>query len=155
MGLDIVAYEKADLVRDHDPASCEDRDHRHVYVLEGFDRSLRGMEPGCYVASGEEHHFRAGSYSGYNAFRAELASRVGLDVDEVWADPDAFADRPLFELVNFADNEGSISGAVAGDLLADLDEVDVADADGYFLERLADWRRAFEVASPDGFVWFI
>ena len=86
MGLDIVSYEKVELVPHHarDADECYEAGHVYAFVYDGFERSLRGLEgERCYQPSGEQMHFRAGSYSGYNAFREALSlAALGLPVGQ-------------------------------------------------------------------------
>lgn len=162
MGLDIVAHSKIEPVTD----LPEDEDDRYeagfirAYVLTGFDQSLRGLEDGqWYRSTGDTLHFCAGSYSGYNHFR-EALSRAVYDVDPatVWANPDAYRDRPFFELINFADNEGTIGPEAAADLAADFDEwadtVHERLDDDYYRAKYDEWRAAFHLAAGSGLVNF-
>jgi hypothetical protein len=92
---------------------------------------------------------RAGSYSGYNAWRADLQRQFNPAVDE---------DGPFFELIYFADNEGCIGPEAAKDLLEDFRlhferYMSGAHAD-YFTAKYQDWTRAFELAADGGLVDF-
>lgn len=112
--------------------------------------------------------FRAGSYSGYNDWREQLAKLAGYpaaphkDYDGkivqrhaqgAW---DALA-GPFWELINFADNEGTIGPVLAKKLARDFamfeNDAD-ATGDAWFIARYADWKRAFEMASDGGAVEF-
>ena len=90
---------------------------------------------------------RAGSYSGYSAWRDDLRRQFN---------PDTEPDKPFYELIWFADNEGTIGPEAAADLLADF----LAHADAYtpameyFRENYRDWTRAFELAADGGLVDF-
>lgn len=61
---------------------------------------------------------------------------------------------PFWELIHFADNEGTIGPATAAKLAKDFAEFQ-AEADKleddvearWFREKYADWRKAFEVAA--------
>ena len=73
------------------------------------------MEGGKYAETDltTEHHFRAGSYGGYNTFRRYLSKGViGVDVEAVWTFPDTYKDAPMFEMVNFSDCEGILGTGV-------------------------------------------
>lgn len=104
---------------------------------------------------GEEFDFRAGSYSGYNAWREELASLAGYTPEEAWSGKIEAA--PFLELVNFSDCEGErdqhISKKLAADFAAFQEKAD-SHYDEYFRAKYADWRRAFELASENGRVEF-
>lgn len=164
MGLDITAHEKAVLTDPHEHTDdCYEADHVRAFVYEGFERSLRGLEPErCYEVSGESFHFRAGSYSGYGHFRDLLSKAVPLP-GAMWDDPPAHADLPFFELVYFADNEGTIGPEAATDLLADFDEhgervrafIAAASApESFYADKVDDWHKAFRIAAGGGMVVF-
>lgn len=91
--------------------------------------------------------FRAGSYSGYNAWRRQLKSLASGDGD--------FA-----ELIDFSDNEGVIGPVVSAKLAADFQRnqarADAYDGEGvaWFKKKYHDWRKAFEAASDAGAVDF-
>lgn len=177
MGLDIAAYETATLTPEHeyDSEACYEGNHVEAFVYSGFERSMRGLEGGvsgksgwerpsrCYVVSGASLDFRAGSYSGYGQFRRALSTAaLGVEPEAVWADPDAYADLPFFELVNFADNEGTIGPEAAADLAGDFAEhrerVCPALGDGpngdYYREKYDEWAAAFALAADSGLVEF-
>jgi len=182
VGLDITAYSRLKHLGQHEPDNsdegCEydpktyDRVHIQAYAYDDFPQSFRGipvlgteasnsghifLEGGCYelTAETETHAFRAGSYGGYNRWRADLARQFNPG-------PPHAENGPFFELVWFADNEGSIGPEAAKDLLEDFRAYedryapDVADAwwrDGY-VARYRDWMRAFELAADGGLVDF-
>lgn len=143
MGLDITAYNKANLLPKHayDGDSCYDAGHCFVFVEDGFERSYRGLAdpdtrfsfPGstsdvgggrCYdVSDSETHRFQAGSYSGYGKFRDLLAQAFHhVDAFQIWPEADRYADAPFFELINFSDCEGTIGPDAAADLLKDFED---------------------------------
>ena len=81
------------------------------------------MQGGKYTETDdtEEHHFRAGSYGGYNAFRRLLCEAlVGVDVDTLWGSPDLYKDSPGFEMINFSDCEGILGTGVCQKLYPQL-----------------------------------
>lgn len=59
-----------------------------------------------------EHRFRAGSYGGYNQWRTYLSQIFNSEQDPA---------RPFYELIYFADNEGTITAGAARNLLADFE----------------------------------
>lgn len=88
----------------------------------GFNK-CEDMEGGKYTETDttEEHHFRAGSYSGYNRFRRFLCeSLVGVEVETLWASPDLYKDSPGFEMINFSDCEGILGTGVCKKLYPQL-----------------------------------
>lgn len=167
MGLDITAYSRLKAVGKHTESYCEDEDHVGVFAYDSFPQSFRGIPVldtetvgsgdrflvgGCYAVTSETktHGFRAGSYGGYNVWRSDLQRQFN---------PDREPDGPFYELIWFADNEGSIGPDAARDLLADFrehaDAYDPAsDWKDYSREKYADWTRAFELAADGGIVSF-
>jgi len=115
----------------------------------------------------EEHAFRAGSYSGYNWWRATL-SNLAHDVEpqEIWDDYYLWMDQAFVELINFSDAEGTIGPKTAAKLAKDfafyelqiLSRAQQVLADEgereYFIDAYEEWKRAFELAAQDGFVIF-
>ena len=80
----------------------------------GFNK-CDDMEGGKYAATDEttEHHFRAGSYSGYNRFRKLLSEGVvGVDPHTLWENEDPYKDSPMFDMINFSDCEGILGTGV-------------------------------------------
>lgn len=80
MGLDVTACEAVELVKTEREAG-EDYDGYedglvHLYVEPAFVTAADGLQDGYYRTTGEVHGFRAGSYHGYNQWRADLASLV-------------------------------------------------------------------------------
>lgn len=179
MGLDITAYERA---VEADPATCdkdsagiwcENESHKRAMVYEGFERSARGLKLDqdqgeyfglsvgpCYEVGSwsEAFWFRAGSYSGYTRFRDNLAkAALGVPAVEVFNAPGAYEDQPFFELINFADNEGTIGPEAAADLEKDfveLGEKVLPQLDEYDQESYHNWLKAFRLAAHTGLVDF-
>ncbi len=88
----------------------------------GFNK-CEDMEGGKYTETDttEEHHFRAGSYSGYNRFRKLLCEAlVGVEPEILWADPDSYKDHPGFEMINFSDCGGILGTGVCKKLYTQL-----------------------------------
>jgi hypothetical protein len=182
MGLDITAYshlkhvgrhEKDPTLNEGEPGGLDDwcyyENHVDAYAYDTFPASYRGLpilwtakglvHSGCYETTEqtETHGFRAGSYGGYNRWRESLAKQFNPQSkapgERYWGEPDP--KKPFYELIWFADNEGSIGPDAAKDLLADFREhADVwvpcfEDWDTY-----KDWTRAFELAAAGGLVKF-
>lgn len=164
MGLDIDAYEKAELTPEHeyDPDQCDEHDHVRAFCDHGFERSLRGLiADRCYVVSGDRVEFRAGSYSGYNAWREMLSSAaLGLSPEAVWDSNGELAECPFYELINFSDCEGTIGpeacAALAVDFVAHREKILAAYPEDERFEYLyGQWQQAFELAAGRGLVWFV
>lgn len=164
MGLDVIAFEHATPVLDHlNQTEC---DEHYVAYADCFPQSFRGLEDGrCYELSGLDFGFRAGSYSGYNEWRDNLAQRaLGVSAETVWADERTYATEPFFELINFADNEGSIGPEAAADLAADFRDLrakvnglplDDPDEEAWFMACYDNFAHAFDlVARGNGLVSF-
>lgn len=169
MGLDITAYSRLRYVGEHvkDPELnegepgpwCYYKGHVNAYAYEDFPQSFRGVPilrrddgcvfGGCFEVTDEtqEHRFRAGSYSGYNAWRADLQKQFN---------PSRDPDGPFYELIWFADNEGVIGPEAAADLLADYRLLGATYTSFYRDggEAWADWGKAFELAADGGLIDF-
>lgn len=178
MGLDITSYENVTLVEEThaiedsegnycgDPEKYGGKDHVRVYPPD-FPHSLGSLKPDhCYLAEGDTFGFRAGSYSGYGAFRAALSqAAIGVEPEAVWNDPDSFRDKPFWELINFSDCEGAFGPEVCAKLRDDfleqrdvvrekLDRLDPHPEGGWYIQKYDDWQYAFELAADTGLVAF-
>lgn len=186
MGLDITAYshlryigtcpDRGDDEHGYDPDTYEVT-HVPAYAYDAFPHALMGVpnqrtvehgtatfiEAGCFEVTEktEMHRFRAGSYSGYNRWRADLAERFNpyrkgqVDGAPVTLPPSP--EGPFYELIWFADNEGTLSELVATKLLGNFRQFEVeyaASHDEYDVQRYRDWMRAFELAADGGLVDF-
>ncbi len=184
MGLDIRAYSHLTYV-----GHCPDRDeedhgydpdtyarlHVEAYAYDSFPHALMGvpnvrtqtlggsvefLTGGCYALTDktETHAFRAGSYSGYNAWRRDLAARFNPTSSDGRPNPEG----PFYELIWFADNEGTIAELPSIKLLGDFRTHEAeyraahagAEHGDYYVEKYADWLRAFELAADGGLVDF-
>ena len=166
MGLDITAYSHLTAIGKHTNGWCEDEDHIEAFSYDEFPQSFRGipilsayrptladgskiLDGGCYVVTDatKSHQFQAGSYGGYNVWRENLRNQFNPYVEE---------DVPFFELIWFADNEGTIGPEAAVDLLADFREHAAAyvQPDNWRTTLYSDWTRAFELAADGGLVQF-
>lgn len=154
MGLDITAYSRMAPCALHHRTEADETeaawDMGHVlpYINPDFPEHAEHVQ-GCYqkTAISIEHGFRAGSYSGYNWWRDELAAMVPK------------GSRAFEELINFSDCEGTIGPNISRKLAADFarfqKHADQRQGDGtMFTAKYAEWRKAFEIASDEGFVWF-
>jgi hypothetical protein len=156
MGLDITAYRKIEPVRkwkgDDDGY---DEGLARFWILPDFKAAADDVKEETLYRYAEEFDFRAGSYSGYNAWRAWLAGLVGTTPEKVWNNPKP---GPFVELINFADNEGTIGPKTAAKLAKDFAEYDShakkASTDGWEYERYQHWRKAMEMAADGGAISF-
>lgn len=159
MGLDITAYSKLkpyekEVTEYNEPVDENDWGTVvSIYVNSDFSERCEDVPEGAYDYE-EEINFRAGSYGGYNAWRADLAALVGLDPQACW--DGTITEGPFYELINFSDCEGTLGTAVCKKLLADFE----AHADklnknaDYFTTKYIEWMQAFKLASDDGCVRF-
>lgn len=167
MGLDITAYSHLTPIGRHTGDEwCDDEDHVQAFAYDDFPQSFRGLpilamneaasatfiEGGCYAETDQTEtiRFRAGSYHGYNVWRDDLKRQFN---------PDTQPDGPFYELIWFADNEGSIGPDAARDLLTDFQQhADKYQPSGsfsdYFREKYRDWTRACELAADGGLISF-
>jgi hypothetical protein len=189
MGLDITAYSRLKHIGHHafDPEFNEGEDgpwcyyenHVQAYAYDSFPQSFRGIpvlgersgwdtskfiEGGCfeYTPETQTHGFRAGSYGGYNVWRANLAEQfnpapVTWDDGPSMQQPDP--DLPFYELIWFADNEGCIGPEAALHLLADFDlHVNLysppEENSDWYRQKYEDWHTAFKLAADSGLVRF-
>lgn len=119
MGLDIMVYTH---VRALPPADVTSEDEGQIlaFVLPGFEQSLRGLEPDRWYV-GEWIDDFALPYTAYGAWRRALCvAALGVPAEDVWNDPDRFREQPFFEIIHFADNEGTIGPDACADLAADF-----------------------------------
>lgn len=176
MGLDITAYSNLHHIGTHTDEIwrdwCQNEDHIQSFAYDTFPQSFRGIpilstrrefiEGGCYERTDktEEIGFHAGSYSGYGRWRADLAEQFNpapmtWDHGPSMTEPDP--DKPFYELIWFADNEGTIGPDAARDLLADFrqhaDRYDPIEP-LYSRQKYDDWTRACELAADNGLISF-
>lgn len=133
MGLDITAYSNLKHVGKHvkdtelnegEPGGADDwcyyDGHVQAMAYDSFPQSFRGitvlgvkvagaskfLDGGCYETTAETHThgFRAGSYTGYNRWREDLQRQFN---------PGRDPEKPFYELIWFADNEGTIGPEAA------------------------------------------
>lgn len=168
MGLDIKAVGRlvpVDPPHEYDDDSCYERGHVAPDRNPDFPGQLDGIEPICHLPANPATFvsFRAGSYSGYNWWRATLC-RFALNVEPevVWNGPGHYAGKPFVELIHFSDCEGSIGPTVSAKLARDFACFEdnahayaaaMTDGEGWF-RKYREWREAFELAAQGGFVDF-
>lgn len=163
MGLDVSAYSYLEFVRPLGGGDDEDEDLVRIYGVRGLPDRLDGQPQGYYrrLPESDDFYFSAGSYSGYNWWRAEL-SRFALKVEpgSVWGTGEQrFRGEPFVELINFSDCEGAIGPETSRKLAADFEawhERAVAHSEKlggqFWLPYFENWRKAFALAAGSGFV---
>jgi hypothetical protein len=174
MGLDITAYSHLRHLGHHPGSDVDDHEYdpetydvRHVeaYSYTDFPHALMGIphqrpmdgysgskfvSAGCFEITDktETYRFRAGSYGGYNRWRADLREHYNSDLrPEGW----------FYELIWFADNEGTLCQPASAKLLDHFRRFEVEYAarhDDYDTACYRDWLRAFELAADGGLVDF-
>src|SRR5438128_2742642 len=121
MSLGIEAGSKAVLVTtDLDDEEAEEAGN--VYIVGPlYPERLDGLPEGFYAFEGESTLFEVGNCNLFHNWRTEL-SRLALNVElqAIWDNPEAFAGRPFFELLHFADNEGAIGPKTSRKLAEDF-----------------------------------
>lgn len=173
MGLSVIAYAKA-TPTEHRAAVkengipeewCPDdarEDHVKAFAYAGFEQSLDGLEPGVCYEVGEPFRGGSFSYGGYGEWRRDLC-KIMLNVDPqvVWDNPDSYRDEPFYELIRFADNEGTIGPKAAARLAEDFDgyrakyvEAHDSDPDPWMIQRYESMSDAFHLAASGGLVDF-
>lgn len=158
MGLDITALRKATYVgRDGDGDEMYEKGYHYAWINTDFPGHADGRETGYYSAE-DSLSFRAGSYSGYNHWRNQLAHMAhGVQADTIWRRPQDYMTKPFFGLINFADNEGIIGPATAkrlAEAFAQYNDKARAYDDGEFYTLYQYWHVAFLAAADDGLVIF-
>ncbi|MGV3267032.1 hypothetical protein [Cytobacillus pseudoceanisediminis] len=158
MGLDITAYRKLKVVENPQfdqygglvnwtgewmPGGSMEWSEKH------FPGRGEGVDPQKVYTWEDSFEFRAGSYSGYNWWRARLEKfAVGEDFQE---------------LINFADNEGVIGPVVSRKLANDFNKnaeraslyaLILGEEAGYWFKLYKLWQEAFEMAADSGAVDF-
>jgi|GEM_PF-3096407 len=175
MGLDITAYSNVSVLPDDVDRSDLDgwgETWISAFAYAGFHRSTRGLvdhdvargdgrfiaEHDYDISKSAHHYWHGGSYGGYGRRRAAIAEMFDIpspatDLDDYLA---RYQDRPFFELVWFADNEGAIGHEAAADLLGDFLEHRVALLASPALDAqwLNDWTVGLALAASDGLVRF-
>ncbi|MGL5283960.1 MAG: hypothetical protein ACRC8W_19845 [Plesiomonas shigelloides] len=163
MGLDITAYRKCQLIDNVELDECGEpcEYDAHAWVNPSFEERSTDIKDGYYTAE-DSHVFRAGSYSGYGAWRDQLAQMAGYPCKDNQFGHNysqgAFdtTSGDFWELINFSDCECTIGTEVSKKLHDDFvrNDAKAAEIGGYFYEKYQDWKMAFEFASDSGFVRF-
>lgn len=182
MGLDITAYHnvtKLDVIFDEYGGALDKETMVYVeydvrvYANKDFPGREEGVDDRAAYKAENSIGFRAGSYSGYNAWREELAKLAGYPATPVDRGYGSVVEMhsggawntdhgPFWELINFSDCEGTIGPVVSAKLAKDFIEWDerakqhddAAGLNGGLYERFKQWRQAFEMAADGGLVDF-
>lgn len=166
MGLDITAYRTATLhkaitLKEWNAGACEEYDdgNREFLYSDHPSRTQHdGMPEGVYDVS-DGFGFRAGSYGGYNQWRAWLASVIGKTDQEIWDRPEP---GPFVELIHFSDCEGFMGPKTSAKLAKDFAEwrdravvhASAAQNAEWLVKKYDDWAKAFALAADSGVVKF-
>lgn len=162
MGVDITAYTN---IRKSSVTDDEDSDGFHAYDNPNFAGRACGLVTGTYEYDDAVEGLSL-SYGGYNQWRNRLAEIAGWPAVEYKREyetiprmrHDAAAwqaeSGPFWELINFADNEGTIGTEVCAKLARDFAEfqskADALQRDHGFFKRTYDsMRAAFEAAAAN------
>lgn len=160
MGLDVSFYASATKV-EHSPAYPFDDDEcwdaHHVLYVSDFPKQADGLEHhSCWVTEGRVAHIHH-SYGGYNLFR-EWLSKTALDVapEFVWTKPEAYEGKSFVDLINFADNEGTIGPVTAQRLASQFasQRSRIVATNDDMIDRYDEWGTAFALVGETGFVVF-
>lgn len=164
MGLDIVAYNKlvkqdvvfnahgqAFLAKNSAPL---EEPYFDCHINPDFPGREDTLEDKAVYFYGSQTHFRAGSYSYYNAWRAWLAQVAGYGSEAA-----AFkaTQGPFWELINFSDCEGVIGPKHCVKLLADFERFHalIKPIPGTDWHRAyGNWLKAFRHAADGGAIEF-
>ena len=159
MGLDISVYSKIERVHE---------DEANIFIRRAIPEidQAKDIEEGEYKNSEicESHHFRAGSYSGYNHFRDLLCNIMhGVQAETLWEKPEVFEGKEFYSLINFSDCEGQFGPTVSKKLHEDfvnhrekfVKGVEGKEPyDGYYTRVYDDFMLGFEIASKGGVLLF-
>lgn len=176
MGLDIVAYSKLEPQRDERVEEVMQSIFSPLgeEVMEIFEESERvrcmDMKPGKWhrTEDTKETHFRAGSYSTYNRFRALLAECFhGVEPSVIWEDEWSWEGTRFFEMINGSDCDGVYGPTDSEKLHRDFEDGEIlfeeflkdkkftitSDGD-YYLEVYRKFKEGYGLAADDGVLIF-
>lgn len=187
MGLDVTAYSHLTYVghcpdRDEDEHGYDphtyDRRHVEAYAYDCFPHALLGipgvrpmsgsdgskfLTGGCFAVTDKtETHSTGRSYGGYSRWRTDLATRFnpygpgeGTGRSGDYSAP--AAEGPFYELLWFADNEGTLGQVAATSLLGNFRQFELeyaATHDEWDVAYYRDWLRCCELAADGGLIDF-
>ncbi|STR45791.1 hypothetical protein [Iodobacter fluviatilis] len=169
-GLDIIAYEKLSIVS----APKFDKDGRPLGEQQvklapvEFAERFTGLIAGKVYKYQSAFSFRAGSYSGYNDWRNELAKLAGYAQTPYQSLNGEIAQRydvtvwnvkkgPFWELIDFSDSEGVIGPVVCKRISKDFIQYQSAASkhpDKSFRNAYEGWKKAFSMCANSGAIAF-
>ena len=160
MGLDITSYSNLKKGKETGESVYIGKGPKHVARHE-YNEGW--YEPTTFTVG---HHFRAGSYGGYNQFRGHLCAAVhGVECEEFWTNED-YEGTPFYELIDFSDCEGVIGLEESKKLHAEFmlhkgifrryleNTIDDSEDRNYFMEKYDDWTKAFSISAQGGALIF-
>lgn len=173
MGLDITAYTG---LKEIGPQTAEHRENGDppgttaFWDNSDFPGRIEGVKPRTlYAYEGADHIFGR-SYGTYGAWREWLAKLAGYPLTEYSSSIGGVkkahaaacwegATGPFSELINFADNEGTIGPVVAAKLAKDFAEWDERAKEAaanvtWYYEVYEDIRRGIDMAAKNGALGF-
>jgi len=160
MGLDITAYENVEYVEncdmDADGYPTDESVQRAPFLNSAFPGREEGARELPFKVLGSELDFRAGSYGGYNRWRAGLAEFANTFTEEELKRR-ACSPNPFQELIQFSDCEGTIGPVVSEKLYRDFLAHEQAAKDlfdEWAFHSYRNWMEAFRLASNGGLVAF-
>ncbi|HCC22890.1 TPA: hypothetical protein DF272_01790 [Candidatus Falkowbacteria bacterium] len=122
MGLDITAISKARFRHKHNDTCGEKSDHHRVFSYPDHIARLDGMKIGCYMSNGCRMDFDADCYSAYGNWRMILSFiAFGVAPNVIWENYTEYAGKPFVELINMADNRGTIGPMTSRKLASDFE----------------------------------
>ncbi len=162
MGLKIIVYKQISKMPEGTVRLTDD--HFYLVVNSDFPQQADGLIRGFYSCNDSPFEFAVGSYLGYKIFRELLAKLIGTTCRKIWKNP---VPGPFVELINFADNDGTIGSQTSKKLSKDFQDhihlVQDASGTGFFGNRDDDeffvslyqaFMTAFEIAADGGCVAF-
>lgn len=169
-GLDITAYEKLTTVRSPQFDKDEQPIGKNQVKLAPVDYAERfaGLTAGRVYRYRSSFDFRAGSYSGYNFWRNELAKLAGNEQTrfksyngktELRYDATVWNEKkgPFWELIDFSDAEGVIGPVVCKRVYKDFLQYEGAalkHPEEDFRSSYKDWMKAFSMCANEGAIVF-
>ncbi|WP_155675498.1 hypothetical protein [Burkholderia territorii] len=168
-GLDVTAYGGLAIVESPvmSPDGTPQGKNQVTFDPGNFPGRFVGLEAGKVYHFTSSFDFRAGSYSGYNAWRNELAKLAGYQPSmavrnkaiELRYDETAWKldHGPFWELIDFSDAEGTIGPEVCRKVYQDFVQYrDLATqvSTPYFYDSYVDWMKAFEMCANNGAIVF-
>jgi hypothetical protein len=149
MGLDIRVLTHMAFVEKIDDVLLEN-ESEILLQNQSFAPHSVGMRDGYYSFT-LDHSFRAGSYSGYGAWRGRLCElMLGVSQSSVWNTFKYYKGKPFVELINFSDCEGYLSTTICKKLSQDFeDNRDKLPDDEDFVTRYNLWAKGLKTAADN------